>query len=113
MDLREIQHIKAAFEKERGWDKFKASQVFVHLIEELGEISRHISLEEGYKPPGLGHSAPDKEGLSREFAQAFSLFAQLANHFDIDLEQAVLDELEIMKQRFPAEKWSAYMDSLE
>ncbi|MFW9918850.1 MAG: hypothetical protein ACFFED_04575 [Candidatus Thorarchaeota archaeon] len=109
MHLKEIQAKKAEFERSRGWDKFHASQVFVHLIEELGEISRHISAEEGYKPDGIGHNAPTKEGLSREFAQSFSLFVQLANHFGIDLESAVLKELEIMEERFPASEWKEYM----
>ena len=47
MDLKQIQKLKFDFEKARGWDKFPASQVFTHLIEELGEISRHITVEEG------------------------------------------------------------------
>lgn len=109
MHLKELQGLKAEFEKARGWDKFRASQVFVHLIEELGEISRHISVEEGYKPQGIGHQAPSRENLSSEFAQSFSLFIQLANHFGIDLESAALHELEIMKTRFPADKWKEYM----
>jgi NTP pyrophosphatase (non-canonical NTP hydrolase) len=109
MRLSEIQKIKASFEKERGWDKFPASLVFAHLIEELGEISRHITVEEGYKAEGLGHEAPSHKDLKREFAQAFSLFVQLANHYDVDLEESVLSELETMKERFPAEEWMKYM----
>ncbi|MCK5237985.1 MAG: hypothetical protein KAR33_00470 [Candidatus Thorarchaeota archaeon] len=109
MDLKQIQKLKFDFEKARGWDKFPASQVFTHLIEELGEISRHITVEEGYKAIGLGHEAPKETELRREFAQSFSLFIQLANHFSIDLESAVLDEVKIMSERFPAEEWSKYM----
>lgn len=109
MHLRDLQTLKSKFEHERGWDKFPASQVFAHLIEELGEISRYITTEEGYKAIGLGHSAPEKGQLKREFAQSFSLFIQLANHFNVDLESAVIDEVEIMKERFPAEDWAEYM----
>ena len=110
MHLRDIQKLKTEFEKERGWEKFPASLVFTHLIEELGEISRHITVEEGYKATSLGHQPPDSSELSREFAQAFSLFVQLANHFEVDLENSVLSELEIMRKRFPAEAWLKYMD---
>ncbi len=109
MQLRELQNLKSDFEKARGWDRFPASQVFSHLIEELGEISRHITFEEGYKKEGLGHTAPRESDLAREFAQSFSLFVQLANHFNVDLERAVLDEIQIMTERFPAEEWSKYM----
>ncbi len=109
MHLNQIQKLKSEFEKDRGWDKFPASQVFTHLIEELGEISRYITVEEGYKAIGLGHDAPKDTELRREFAQSFSLFIQLANHFNIDLESALLDEVKIMSERFPAEEWSRYM----
>lgn len=111
MELREIQSMNAEFERARGWQKFHASQVFVHLIEELGEISRYISVEEGYKAVGLGHEAPKEGDLSREFAQSFSLFVQLANHFRVDLESAVIHEMKIMKERFPEDKWKEYMGS--
>ena len=109
MDLSEIQKKKAEFEHERGWDKFSPSLIFAHLIEELGEISRHITVEEGYKVVGLGHEAPAESNLSREFAQVFSLFVQLANHFKVDLEKAVVSELELMRERFPAREWSEHM----
>ena len=101
MDLGEIQRITAEFEKERGWDKFSPSLVFAHLIEELGEISRHITVEEGYKVIGLGHDAPSRAELAREFAQVLALFIQLANFFEVDLEKSIISELEIMKNRFP------------
>jgi NTP pyrophosphatase (non-canonical NTP hydrolase) len=109
MDLSEIQRITAVFERERGWDKFNPSLVFTHLIEELGEISRHITVEEGYKVIGLGHDAPSRDELSREFAQVLALLLQLANFFEVDLEKSILSELEIMKNRFPADKWSEHM----
>ncbi|NWF96711.1 MAG: hypothetical protein HXY34_11275 [Candidatus Thorarchaeota archaeon] len=110
MDLREVQHRLDAFDRERGWDRFPASQVFAHLIEELGEISRHITVEEGYKVVGLGHRGVDRNELCHEFAQVFSLFTQLANHFSVDLESCVSAELEIMRERFPAEEWRREMD---
>jgi NTP pyrophosphatase (non-canonical NTP hydrolase) len=109
MHLKELQEKLSTFDTTRGWDKFPASLVFTHLIEELGEISRHITVEEGYKAIGLGHKAPDKEELHREFAQVFNLFAQLANHYKIDLEASILSELAIMEERFPPKEWSDYM----
>ena len=110
MHLKDIQAKLAKFDEDRGWDKFPASLVFAHLIEELGEISRHITVKEGYKVVGLGHDAPKKEDLAREFAQSFNLFTQIANSFGVDLETAVLAELEIMEDRFPVEDWSNYMN---
>ncbi|TFG33956.1 hypothetical protein EU527_05730 [Candidatus Thorarchaeota archaeon] len=111
MHLKEIQKKLDSFDKARGWNKFPASLVFTHLIEELGEISRYITIEEGYKVVGLGHEAPEKNELHREFAQVFNLFAQLANHFKIDLEESILSELDIMEQRFSAKDWSQRMQN--
>jgi NTP pyrophosphatase (non-canonical NTP hydrolase) len=111
MQLKELQEKLDEFDKKRGWDKFPASLVFAHLIEELGEVSRYITIEEGYKVIGLGHEAPVKNELHREFAQAFNLFAQLANHFQIDLEKSVLSELDIMEQRFSSKAWSNHMQN--
>jgi len=110
MHLKEIQQKLDDFDKARGWDKFPASLVFAHLIEEIGEISRHITVDEGYKVIGLGHEAPNKDELSREFAQVFNLFTQIANHYNIDLESSILSELEIMETRFPADEWTRHMN---
>jgi NTP pyrophosphatase (non-canonical NTP hydrolase) len=111
MDLKDIQNLLRQFEEARGWNEFPASQVFAHLVEELGEVSRHITIEEGYKAIGLGHEPSKKSDISREFAQVFSLFIQLANHFDVDLESCVLAEIEYMKERFPEDKWQTYMQN--
>ena len=109
MNLRDIQRIQSDFEQRRGWDRFPASLVYVHLMEEIGEIGRHILFDEGYKVEGLGHTRGDKE-IGREFAQVFSLLLQLANRFGVDLEEAYLKELDIMERRFDEEGWREYMD---
>ena len=107
MHLRELQRNQEDFVRERGWEKFAASLVFVHLIEEIGEIGRHLLFEEGYKVSGLGHRRP--RGLEREFAQAFSLFLQLCSLSHVDLEVAVLKEAAVMARRFKARDWERYM----
>ena len=79
----------------------RASNVFVHLIEELGEVGRHINFEEGYKKVDFGNSPNiTRKELEREFAQVFKLFIQLANHYKVDLGKAFSKEMEIMKKRF-------------
>jgi NTP pyrophosphatase (non-canonical NTP hydrolase) len=101
LDLSKIQEMLGKFEQERGWDRFPASQVFAHLVEELGEVARHITVEEGYKVVGLGHEAPKKEDLSREFAQVISLLFQLANPKEIPEHQdhAPRPTLSVAQQR--------------
>ena len=112
MRIREAQQRILRFEEERGWSRFSESQIFTHLIEELSEIGRYILVKEGYKVPGLGHELPVGE-VSREFAQAFTLFLQLTNRFNVDLEDAFERELEIMEKRFPSEKWRRHFEGSE
>ena len=101
MSLKDLQQQKLEFDKERSWDKFRASNIFVHLIEELGEIGRHICYEEGYKKDSSGQTPNiSHEELKREFAQVLMLFLQLANHYSLDLEEVFKKEMEIAKERF-------------
>ena len=111
LELSEIQKKQRAFNVERQWHKFSPSHVFTHLIEELGEIGRYILFEVGYKKESLGHQRKERENLSREFAQAFNLFLQLAIHFDIDLESSWMAELARMEKRFNPTDWKKYMES--
>lgn len=112
MNLSELQNQKKRFDQKRSWDTFPASQVFVHLIEEIGEIGRSILYNEGYKKGGLGHSDAPKE-VEREYAQSFSLLMQLANMQGINLEEAYLMEMRIMRRRFPAKSWKDYVKTLK
>jgi NTP pyrophosphatase (non-canonical NTP hydrolase) len=110
LEIRDAQKIILSFEEARKWNLFRESQIFTHLVEEISEIGRYILVREGYKAPGLGHEIA-KDDVSREFAQAFALFLQLANRMNVDLEDAFLKEIEIMEKRFNQESWRRYMDS--
>ena len=102
--LREIQQSQKEFILSRKWERFSGTQVFSHLIEELGEIIKHFLYDEKYKVKGAGHEGKT-EGLQEEFAQAFNLFLQLAIKANVDLEHAWLMEYERNKSRFPKEIW--------
>ena len=104
MELKKIQLQFKEFVEKRGWLTFNSTQVFTHLIEELGEIGKHLLYQEKYKIKGLGHEGTKSE-LEREFAQVFNLLMQLAIMQNIDLENAWMKEFEIMKQRFPEKEW--------
>ncbi len=112
MNLSELQNQKKKFDEARNWDAFPASQVFVHLVEEIGEIGRSVLYNEGYKKGGLGHSEAPSE-VQREYAQSLSLLVQLANIQGIDLEEAYLNEMRIMRRRFPAKAWRDYVKHLK
>ncbi len=104
MDISTAQEKIDAFCKARSWDQFRASLVYLHLMEELSEVGEEILFEEGYKKEGAGHERGNPD-VARELAQSFSLFLQLAAHFGVDLEAAFERELSIMEARFPPEQW--------
>ncbi len=108
MELSHIQEEFTQFIKRRGWDRFPATQVFTHLIEEIGEIGKHLLYEEGYKIKGLGHEGAGTS-ISQEFAQAFNLLLQLAIIHNVDLESAWKEEFSTMEQRFPEDEWRLAM----
>ncbi|MDW7977865.1 MAG: hypothetical protein RMH74_03570 [Candidatus Caldarchaeum sp.] len=104
MRLSELQKVVEDFEKARGWEVFRESLIYAHLIEELTEIGRFILAKEGYKRQDLGHSHPG-EDVGSEFAQTLTLLVQLANRFGVDLEKALEDELKRMERRFSPDEW--------
>ncbi len=110
MDLHTIQKKQEEFIRERKWENFNATQVFSHLIEELGEVVRHFLYEEKYKIKGAGHQGVDRDNLSTEIAQSFSLFLQLCIHANVDLEEAWKSEFQKMVTRFNPELWRSLID---
>ena len=104
MDLREIQEMQKQFMLDRKWDRFDPSLVFVHLIEELGEVGSHLLYQAKYKVKGAGHEG-DKSDLNMECAQVFNLFLQLCTISGIDLEGAWKDEYQRNLKRFDPEVW--------
>ena len=101
LELKTIINEFKIFLEDRGWLDFSANDVFIHLVEELGEIGKYLLFLSEYKSEAQGHEKPTSSNLSREFAQAFSLFMQLCILLNIDLEEVWLEELELMKSRFP------------
>ncbi len=102
--LRDIQNDHYQFIKSRKWDRFNKSQVFTHLIEEIGELGSLILYEEQYKVEGAGHKRT-ASNVSQEFAQVFSLFLQLASSMEVDLESAWHKEFSKMEERFNQNQW--------
>jgi len=108
--LDELQKKVDEFEKARGWEKFRESLIYAHLIEELTEIGRFILAKEGYKRADLGHSSPGDD-IGSEFAQSLTLLIQLANRFGVDLEDALEKELAKMERRFNPKEWTKALSS--
>lgn len=83
--LKELQDYIALVCEERGWTKDSPSEKFVLFIEEIGELAKAMR-----KAAGLyaEQAKPNALSLEEEFADVLSYLLDLANCFQVDLEQA-------------------------
>lgn len=83
--LKELQHYMAEICQERGWTKDSSAEKFVLFIEEVGELAKAMRKKTGlYEEHAKRRDMP----LEEEFADVLSYLLDLANAFQIDLEQA-------------------------
>jgi len=82
--LRDLQQYVAAVCQERGWTKDSPSEKFVLFIEEVGELAKAMRNAAGLYAE---RAKPRDHNLEEEFADVLSYLLDLANTFQIDLEQ--------------------------
>jgi len=70
-----------------------ANNTTLHILEEIGEIARQIN------NPTFRNKEINKENLSEELADVLILIIRLANIHNIDIEEAILKNIEKLKQR--------------
>jgi NTP pyrophosphatase (non-canonical NTP hydrolase) len=94
--LRDLQQYLAAVCQERGWTKDSPSEKFMLFVEEIGELAKAMR-----KAAGLyeEHAKQKDASLEEEFADVLSYLLDLANCFQIDLEQVFRAKEEINKSR--------------
>jgi len=82
--LKDYQTYMQAMVLERGFDKETVSEVFLLLVEEVGELAKAIRKTNGQK---IDMSRKQHE-VEEEAADVFWLVIDLCNRLDIDLEKA-------------------------
>ena len=104
--IEETREITKEFEK-REKRKWIPETMVTELAKQLGEVSKQIMMLEGnYLPrrdtdPRYAHS---KEQLADELSDIFANILRIADHYQIDLEEAHLKELESGKKWFEGHK---------
>ena len=83
--LKDLQAYLAEVCEERGWTKDSPAQKFVLFIEEVGELAKAMR-----KAAGLyeERARPRDVSLEEEFADVLSYLLDLANCFEVDLQEA-------------------------
>lgn len=82
---------------ERSWDKNNALEIFLLFSEEVGELAKAIRNRLNLYHE-TGKTIKNNE-LQDEFADVFSYLIDLANQFNIDLDQAFRAKDEKNKKR--------------
>ena len=88
MEISELQKKIKEADQARGWDAVFLAQTFTHLIEEMGEIGRHILFRDGYKTDNLSNAVNDKE-FGKELADAIIFLVKIANAEGINLDELI------------------------
>lgn len=81
---------------EQGWDKNSITEVFLLLTEEVGEVAKAIRQYTGFKGE---KKTVDKDSLTEELADVFNYLLEIANRFEIDLEEAYRNKASKNKAR--------------
>ncbi|MGO8949556.1 MAG: MazG nucleotide pyrophosphohydrolase domain-containing protein [Ktedonobacterales bacterium] len=94
--LSELQSYLAEVCEERGWTKDSPSEKFLLFVEEVGELAKAMR-----KAAGLYEEQAKSRDLNleEEFADVLSYLLDLANCFQVDLEQAFRAKEEINQSR--------------
>lgn len=84
--LTQLQQYQLEICKERGWDKASELQCFLLFTEEIGELAKAIRYnKEIFTESG---KKLKENALEEEFADVLGYLLELANHFQVDLENA-------------------------
>ncbi len=89
-------HIKKIGEQ-RGWDKNNHLEIFLLLSEEFGELAKAVRNYTGLYTEKIKED--NKYELEEEFADVLNYLFDLANCFNVDLEEAFRKKDEANKQR--------------
>jgi len=93
--LGDFQKYIAEMIKERGFDKETASEIFMLLMEECGEMAKAVR-----KTQNMHTDKNSKQyHLDHEIADVFVYLLDICNHFNVDLEKAFREKEEINKKR--------------
>src|SRR5688572_18010153 len=96
-DIKEVIDALLQFRDERDWDQFHNPKDLALAINveagELLELFLWKSAEEA-----------DKEKVKKELADIFAFAFLLANKYNLDVKQIVLDKIEENRKKYPADK---------
>lgn len=102
-DLTELRDIVRQFSQERDWLRFHTPKnLAMALSVEAAELMEHYQWLPTGAPEELDEAA--RVGVRHEIADVLVYLIQLADHTGIDLREAVLEKMELNRQKYPVEQ---------
>lgn len=83
--LHDLQQYLASVCQERGWTRDSPTEKFLLFVEEIGELAKAMRQVAGLYQE---QARQNRVNLEEEFADVLSYLLDLANCFQVDLEQA-------------------------
>ncbi len=94
--LKDLQRYMQEICAERGWTNDTYAEKFLLFTEEVGELAKAIRQSQRLYSE---QARPNNFTLTEEFADVFSYLLDLANLFQVDLEQAFREKERINQTR--------------
>lgn len=91
MDIATVQQFLRDDQAQAAYPFRSPAEILVTLTEELGEVSKEVSLFERIGTKAGWEKAPSHADLTEEMLHLLNLTFVLANHCQIDLAQAYTD----------------------
>ncbi|MGE5553452.1 MAG: hypothetical protein ACM3XZ_05965 [Betaproteobacteria bacterium] len=114
MDIGQYQKWVEDFDRERGWDLCLPAEVFVHFMEEAGEIARLVLALEGYREVAPDEADRLRPRLAEEIADAITFLIKLAYLYDVNVAEGLERNMAKCDGRYPpAEAPGAVLTYLE
>ena len=100
MDLKEIEEKVIKFRDDRNWKQFHTiKDLVLGLNIECAELSEIFLWKSDDEIKNI-----DKDRIKHELADTFIFLNYISNHFNIDLEEAILEKIKLNGEKYPIEK---------
>ncbi|HUC87244.1 MAG TPA: MazG nucleotide pyrophosphohydrolase domain-containing protein [Candidatus Saccharimonadales bacterium] len=84
---------------ERGWDDETIQDIFLLMVEEVGELAKELRKTIGMHVDVAKTTTTDHAKLEGEFADIFNYLLDLANKLGVDLERAYRNKMKEVEGR--------------
>lgn len=88
------------YDNKRHLTHDKPLESLAHLMEEVGEISRHVLHLEGHKALDDAQRDEERDALALELADAFVFLTKLANAYEIEWSETIKRSMQKAEARW-------------